>query len=275
MGFARLADGAERPERMIGGEATLLTRGTHGIEYDPIHDELVLPTPQANAILTFRGGASGEEPPIRVIQGTHGSLSSQIAIDPVHGEIFVPGRSIRVFDRLAEGNAEPIRVIEGPNTRITGGTRGIAVDAELDIIAMTAGAGPRETGPVKILFFNRTDSGNVAPIGEILVPDVPGGPDWPGPGGGRIHQLQLYAPGEWVIAVIPGGDRSWEYGFEPFIGVWSIHDRGAVPPRWKIAGENSTLLRPRGVALMPQSKEIVVADMRQNALLTYFFPEIF
>ena len=29
------------------------------------------------------------------------------------------------------------------------------------------------------------------------------------------------------------------------------------------------------VALNPQNKELIVADMRLNAVLTYYFPEIF
>ena len=41
----------------------------HGFSYDPIHDELVVNSPLAQAILTFRGGANGEEAPVRVIQG--------------------------------------------------------------------------------------------------------------------------------------------------------------------------------------------------------------
>jgi len=46
-----------------------------------------------------------------------------------------------------------------------------------------------------------------------------------------------------------------------------------VPPRWKIAGAKSALLRPRGVAINPKHKEVYVADMNQNAVLTYYFPE--
>ncbi len=41
----------------------------HDIRYDAIHDEIVVSNPFAQAILTFRGSATGEEAPIRVIQG--------------------------------------------------------------------------------------------------------------------------------------------------------------------------------------------------------------
>ncbi len=60
-----------------------------------------------------------------------------------------------------------------------------------------------------------------------------------------------------------------------FIGVWSINDSGDVPPRWKLGGQQSELKRVRGVAINPESKELYVADMLLNAVLTNYFPEIF
>ena len=48
----------------------------HALEYDPIHDELCVNSPLNNAILTFRGGAKGEDAPIRVIQGPHTLIQS-------------------------------------------------------------------------------------------------------------------------------------------------------------------------------------------------------
>ena len=60
-----------------------------------------------------------------------------------------------------------------------------------------------------------------------------------------------------------------------FVGVWHINDSGDVAPRWKIGGEKSGLKRPNGVALIPEHKEISIPDMRHNAVLTFYFPEIF
>ena len=286
--IARVANGSTmRPARSIGGEVTLLTRGTHDIRYDEVHDEILLTAPQSDALLVFRGGANGAEAPIRVIQGDKtGCCSDRLDVDPIHNEIYVPsGRSILVYDRLANGNVPPIRKIEGPKTRLgeTGGTSTLAVDPVHNILAVgTANRVPaQKKSDAWILFFNRTDSGDVAPIGEISIPDLPrpafAGTSYQGMDGGQaIDQLQMYPAKGWVIAALPGGDRSWEApGFHPYIGIWSINDRGAVPPRWKIGGEKSTLLRPRGVVLVPKTKEMIVADMRQNAIFSYSFPEIF
>ena len=60
-----------------------------------------------------------------------------------------------------------------------------------------------------------------------------------------------------------------------FVGIWSVNDNGDVPPRWAIGGPKSTLKKPRGVALDPKNKELIVTDMRLNSVLTYYFPEMF
>ncbi|HEY6330398.1 MAG TPA: hypothetical protein VI756_13765, partial [Blastocatellia bacterium] len=57
------------PVSALGGQKTLISRTMHALEYDQVHDELIVNSPLSNAILTFRGGAQGEEPPVRVIQG--------------------------------------------------------------------------------------------------------------------------------------------------------------------------------------------------------------
>ena len=41
----------------------------HDIAFDGIHDEIAVTSPLAQAILSFRGAANGEEVPLRVIQG--------------------------------------------------------------------------------------------------------------------------------------------------------------------------------------------------------------
>ena len=59
--FARLAGENTPPTRVLEGQKTLLSRTMHGFAYDEVNDEIVVNSPLAQAILTFRGGASGEE----------------------------------------------------------------------------------------------------------------------------------------------------------------------------------------------------------------------
>ena len=62
---------------------------------------------------------------------------------------------------------------------------------------------------------------------------------------------------------------------EGFVGVWSINDNGNVPPRWTIGGPQGALQMVRGVAVNPNHKEVIITDKRLNAILTYYFPELF
>src|SRR5262249_12376993 len=111
----------------------------HGFAYDSNHDEIVVTSPLAQAVLTFKGDANGEEPPIRVVQGPQTRIdgppnlgNDRVSIDPVHNEIYVPSvpSSILVFDRQANGDVTPKRVLTGPDTGFQEpGIRGMATVA--------------------------------------------------------------------------------------------------------------------------------------------------
>ena len=60
-----------------------------------------------------------------------------------------------------------------------------------------------------------------------------------------------------------------------YVGVWSVHDDGDVPPRWKIGGPNGILQMPRGITVDAKNKNIIVSDKRLNAVMTFNFPELF
>ena len=242
----------------------------HDIRYDAVHDEIFIPSPFGRAILVFRGGAHGEEAPIRIIQGPNTRVTDRLDVDPVHNEIFVPGRdAILVYPRNGNGDVAPLRVIRGPDTEIRS-ARAIAVDPIHNLIIVGDDGGRK--GPDKhgrdgaLLIFNRTDNGNAKPRAVIA--------------GSKTNlaasgQIQVYGPKGWIIVTRSGDDQRLVEPEGVFIGIWSIHDNGNVPPHWKIEGPKSMLKRPRGVVLNPKNKEIIVADMRLNGVLTYYFPEIF
>ena len=240
----------------------------HDIRYDAVHDEITVTNPFAKAILTFRGGSSGEEPPIRIIQGPSTQLGTidRLEVDPVHNEIFIPARdSILVYPREANGDVAPIRIIRGPDTQLHN-VISIAVDPVHNVLAVGYTRDTqRETGMGGLLIFNRTDNGNVKPRGLIQGPKT---------GLFLPEKLQIYAPRGWIV--LPQTTSTFRQEPEnTFIGVWSINDTGDVPPRWKLGGPKSMIKRPRGVVLDPKYKEVSVADMRLNAVLTFYFPEIF
>jgi hypothetical protein len=188
----------------------------------------------------------------------------RLEIDAVHGEIIVPNRSsILVFSMEAEGNVPPIRVIEGSNTELAG-IRAVAVDPVNNLLI--AGTDLRDgMGASGLVIFDRTANGNVKPLRIIRGPNT---------GITRVTQMQTYSPGGWLVVTQPGkADVQEPEG--AFVGVWSLFDDGDVPPRWVIGGPKSKLKKPRGVALNPKNREMIVADMRVNAVFTYHFPELF
>ncbi len=216
--------------------------------------------------MTFRGAANGEEAPIRIIQGPHTQFiaPNRVDVDPVHNEIFVPEEDhVLVFSREANGDAAPIRILRGPDTQL--GADAVAVDPVHDLLVV---AGSQRGGRERVnslLVFNRTDEGNAKPRAVISGPKT------------RLigtNLLQVYPPkGDILVVVRPAGESLATD--EGFIGVWNISDKGDVPPRWTIGGPKGMLQQVRGVAFDAKNKSVIISDKRLNAVLTYYFPEIF
>jgi len=215
-----VADGNAKPLRSIAGQKTLLARTNHGIAYDEVRDVFMVPQFYSQAVLVFRGGANGEEAPIRVIQGPRTQLKhpDKLALDPVHNEIFVPeGDKVLVFAGDAQGDVAPIRVLQGPATELQ--AMNVAVDPVNNWLVVGGMRGRRD-GQLQI--FNRTDSGNVKPKRVIRGPHTEltyiFGP------------FAVYPPRKEIIAGIRGeGELSSD---ECFVGVWNLEDSGDAPPRW-------------------------------------------
>src|SRR5687768_6199429 len=109
----------------------------HDIRYNDVNDEIIVPNPFASALMVFRGGANGQEAPIRVIQGPNTQLAGpqRLDIDVIHREIFVPGGGgVLVYSLDANGDVAPKRVLRGPDTQIGGNS--IAVDPVNNLMAL-------------------------------------------------------------------------------------------------------------------------------------------
>lgn len=251
----------------------------HGIAYDPVHDEVVVPNPLADAVLIFRAGASGDAAPLRVIQGPHTGLvyPHAVALDVKHDEILVggPASGISVFPHDAGGDVAPLRVIRGPKARFRY-LVGMAVDPVTDLLVVSNLDG------VKI--FNRTDNGDVAPRAIIAGPKTGLGPE---PWQVYVYEGKIYVASSNHIApnvyrglqVLPGATKApedpWQDPDIGFVGVWNITDNGDVPPLAIIKGPFSGLLHPVGMAINPRNGEIYVSDSVRNGLFTFLVPDFF
>jgi len=192
--------------------------------------------------------------------------SDRIEVDSVHDEIIVPNNtSILVFPRKANGNVAPIREIRGPDTMLRSANSAV-VDPVHDLLVVGLNQAGRRGSPGALLIFNRTDNGNVKPRAVIQGPKS---------GITRINQIALNPQRGLIVATQPGEVADMEPE-GAYIGVWNVTDNGDVPPRWLIrANARTAMKKPRGVVLDFKNKEMIVADMRLNSVITYYFPEIF
>lgn len=275
--YASSADGNALPTRVIEGPNTRQARTSHYLAVDPVHDELIVPNPFADALLIFKGGAKGDEPPVRIIQGPKTMLTAadNVAVDPNHKELFTasfPTDSIFVYSSDANGDVAPVRVIHGPHTQLDRPIR-VEADGVNNVIAVLTDHA--------LLIFNRTDNGDVAPK-WVLTGDKVGV-------GSRFgtRAVRLYAKGRKIItsggtprpgADVPGrsaqldsGDDDEGSGFgrrmDRFLGVWKYGDSGNVAPLIKVRGPGSA------PAIIPEDGDIVSGGV--GIINFYHVPQIF
>ena len=159
------------------------------------HKELFFTIQHLNKISVYRPNAEGREEPHRYIQGPNTKLVDPhgIFVDTVNDEIVVSnhhsshkietgvvaatlnfryllqssGRyelsSVTVYSRTAEGDAAPLRTIQGSKTGLNL-PLGVAVDTERDVILVA------NDQTHAVLAFARTAQGNVEPLYTIEGP---------------------------------------------------------------------------------------------------------
>jgi hypothetical protein len=270
--FARMAKENTPPVSALEGQKTLISRTMHALAYDPIHDELVVNSPLNNAILTFRGGAKGEEPPVRVIMGPHTQIQStaydgndKMAMDPTNGEIYIgvatsggPGKGvILVFDRTANGDVPPKRVLGGPETGFNfptakgQGLPHMAIDPKRNLLIVATGG--------SLMVFDRTANGNVKPKFFIKGPDT-----MLGGGGGNAGAVRVTESG-WIVAGCARGS----------VCAYNVNESGNVAPHWRVPVQEITGIGGGQPTLDPMHKELIVANGGRNAIWTFSWPEVF
>ncbi len=119
------ANGETPPKRVIRGPRTQLISPDR-LAVDPVNNEIIVP--EGQKVLVFPREAHGDVAPIRVISGpdTRIGASRAVAVDTQRNLLVVVssppgeggrgegrGTEITIFDRTANGNAKPLRVISG------------------------------------------------------------------------------------------------------------------------------------------------------------------
>jgi len=268
-------------------------------------------------IAAFAREAKENEPPVRTLEGQKTLISRTMhgfSYDPIHDEIVVNSpltQAILTFRGSANGEEAPIRVIQGPKTRILGmgyaALSTVTADPEHNEIFLPVGSGGYRTagtgGQEGVLVFERTATGDVAPKRILAGPDTQIRSATPQVAVDPIHNLLVVKSNGLLIfdrsasgnakplRVIRGpktggfgGGQITVYPEKGLIltnsmdgwAVWSINDDGDVAPRWRIPVKQITGGgQNSGIAVIPKHKEIMIASALQNRVLTFYFPEMF
>jgi hypothetical protein len=244
----------------------------HDLAYDAIHDEIVVTSPLTQAILTFRGGADGEEAPIRIIQGAKTGIqgvgaTGKLAIDPDNNVIMLatpaPRNEILFFAREANGDVAPLRKIGGADTQLDNGSQregggnvpAMRVDPIHNLLLIpTNGRGGGNGSGGKVLIFDRNASGNVKPKAIIVGPVRTG------------NQFEVYGPNRLMITHSSGT-----------LELWRIPDSGESTERpiMRIPAPLGRNSADTGIALDPAHKEVIIATAAGNTIMTFSVPEVF
>jgi len=263
--FARSAKEDTPYLRSIEGQKSLLGRTMHDIAFDGIHDEIAVTSPLAQAILSFRGAANGEEAPLRVIQGNKTMIkgvgaTGKVSIDPVHDEIFLatPDQTILTFNRLDNGNVAPKRILGGNDTQLSLGEQNtgggnvpcIRIDPIHNLLLVPVSG---RQGGGKVLVFDRTASGNTAPKAVIKGPV------------GMGNQFEVYAPKMRLVTHTRNN-----------IEIWKIPESGeSTEPPMRIPAPLGRQSGDIGIVLDPLHKEVIIASAAGNNVQTFSVPEVF
>lgn len=266
-------------------------------------------------IAVFARLADKNAQPVRKLEGQKtllGRTMHGIAYDEIHDEFTVPqqfAQAILTFAGDANGEAAPIRVIQGSRTRLEAPDR-VAVDPVNSEIYVPEGNA--------VLVYDRMASGNVAPkrviegpdtgfgagdvhvdpINNLVVVAAGGGGGGAGSAGTRFLVFDRTASGNVKPKMVIRGPRSMGgpfaiypqkklifatnrptgetlAGSESYLGVWSYEKSSDGPPLWTIGGPNGILQMPRGVTFDAKNKSIIMSDKRLNSVLTFSLPEVF
>ncbi|HTW87136.1 MAG TPA: hypothetical protein VMD75_03930 [Candidatus Binataceae bacterium] len=166
--------------------ALAVPHGSYGVAISTKREELAISVQQNSQIVIYRLGAKGAQPPRREIRGPKTAMADPhgLAWDDRHDELLVANHgnwsrgywdvdyngggqyrppSIESFSATARGDIPPLRIIQGPATRLNW-PFGLSVDPIHNEIAVA------NSGDRSILIFARTAQGNAAPIRVLKGP---------------------------------------------------------------------------------------------------------
>ena len=232
-------DKVMEPLRRIAGPKTHLG-AICGVAVDPDNKELYVVNPDGGDNMTvFPFESNGNVGPARELNVAHGAWG--IFIDQKHDELFVTSEHVNkvsVYRRTADGDEDPVRYIQGPNTEMAD-PHGIVVDSERNEVFVTNHGNWHKTVPGE---------------GYQLF------------GEGKL----AHARGSQSHAGVPEplGPSTGKF-MPPSITVYSRTAQGDVKPLRVIQGSQTQLEVPLGLFPDSATHQIAVANAGNDAILFF------
>jgi hypothetical protein len=184
-----------------------------------------------NSIRVYATASNGNISPTTTIAGSNTMLDApgRVAHDGA-GRLYVANNtSITVYAPDAAGNAAPIAMISGPSTDMIAPS-GIAFDSSGKIYVINAS----NTSDPRIDIYPASANGNVAPMASIRGGNT---------GLARPVDIAIDASGTLYVANLAAYTSGWS------ITVYSAGANGNAAPTATIAGNNTLLVAPIGIAV--------------------------
>jgi DNA-binding beta-propeller fold protein YncE len=216
--------------------------GTFGITVDEAAQEVFLTVQHDSAIVVYRKGSSGEDAPLRLLQGSRTRLADPhgIALDAKRGLLFVTNHG-SVHDS-ARNAADFLNERERAE-------RAKLVNWPLDRDFAVPGSG--RTLPPSITIYSKNATGDAAPVRVIQGPRT--GLNWPTGIAIDSDRGDVYVTNDTTDAIL----------------VFDADASGDVAPRRVLKGAKTGLKNPTGLALDQQHNELWVANFGNHTATAY------
>ena len=256
---ARPGDPPTEPRRVISGDNSDIQFNSC-VWVDPGSGNIYsVENDTGNSIVVFDNKATGDPAPIRKLNVTHRAQS--MAIDDATGELFLSVQyppQVAVYDKIANGNTKPTRLIQGPKTNLSD-AHGLAIDSKNKLLYVNswgnisdyrvAGSGRFE--PPSIEIFSATADGDAAPLRVIQGPKTQ--LDWPGAMSIDPDTGNLYVANDMGQSIL----------------VFRKDDQGDVAPTRIIKGQKTHLSYPAGVFVDAKNKELWASNIGNSSATVY------
>lgn len=230
------------PRRRIAGPNTDLGM-VCGLALSPQHGELYSVSGETGTLNVFSLRGNGDVPPVRRLDGIIPRANAGVYLDAANDELWITTEHVNrlsAYRRTFEEDDEPLRFIQGPNTRLAD-PHGVYVDPKTNEIFVTNHGNWRET---------------LTGEGETRGPDSL-----------TRTSLGYNVPGR----ALPLGPSTGKF-LPASITVHSRTANGDAAPLRVIQGPRTRLNQPDGITRDPVTAEILVANTGDDSVL-FFAPD--